>query len=145
MNFKDSFSDKDWGKLAELAKYVGMGEVYDRAGHPDFARLEEELKEVSGDDNIGRNPVFTEASIDKIGGSVFRFLLDSLLQLCSQVERQKELINYLKEKDSASHRENIDAAIQVHKVKEAIESDNTKDAVNIIGKLLHNKDDPLIL
>lgn len=141
MKFKEQFTESEKQRLVEIANYCGLGEASQEAGHPNSVSLISLLREVSGNENIGRNPVFGQTGIDRIGGSILQFLLETVVTLANRLLRDDEIIKELKSRLETKRIAARDAAIGIAKACEGVRVRNDlKGCTKILGNLLRQED-----
>jgi len=137
--FKEQYSEDEKQKLVEIAKYCGLGEASHEAGYPNAVSFISLLKEASGDENVGHNPVFGQAGIDKVGGSILRFLLETVVTLSDRLQRAHEINQELKSKLETNRLESRDVAIDITKACESVISNDLRACSDKLGKLLYQE------
>jgi len=139
--FKERYTEDEKQKLVDITRCFGLGEASQEAGHPNAVSLIALLKEVSGDENVGRNPVFGQAGIDKVGGSILRFLLETVVTLSNRLQRANEINQELKGKLETNRLEARDATIDIAKACESVIGNDLRTCSDILGKLLYQENE----
>ncbi len=139
---KEQYTEQEKQKLVEITKYFGFGEASHAAGDPDSARFDALLKEEGGDENIGRNPVFNGAGVDRIGGSILRFLLETVLTLTNRLEQANQTNRELRSRLETDATDTRNTALNIAKVCEAIPvTDDLRKCSDMLGQLLYQPED----
>ena len=125
--YKEQFTVPEYKRLNEIAKKVLGTNIFEG---------------VSGDENVERLRFPGNTGIEKVGGSILRYMLETIVRVVGLYESERKAKEYWRDKAGAGHEAGKEVTNKIVKACDsAVKEGDCQACVNIIGNLLHHEDE----